>query len=57
MGSVAPRGSASVVFTVQLPTLGSKREGAAYDSPDVRLMAGAWASHLRHVRALQGQRT
>ena len=36
----------------QLPTLGSKLEGAAYDSPDVRLMAGAWASHLRNVRAL-----
>jgi len=36
----------------QLPTLGSKLEGAAYDSPDVRLMAGAWVSHLRNVRAL-----
>jgi len=39
-------------LAAQLPTLGSKLEGAAYDSPDVRLMAGAWASHLRNVRAL-----
>ncbi|WP_163338489.1 FUSC family protein [Desulfopila sp. IMCC35008] len=36
----------------QLPTLGGKLEGAAYDNPDVRLMAGAWSSHLRNVRAL-----
>jgi uncharacterized membrane protein YccC len=36
----------------QLPLLGSKLEGAAYDNPDAELMKGAWASHLRNVKAL-----
>jgi len=40
-------------MAAQLPTLDSKLEGAVYDSTDVRLMAGVWASHLRNLRALQ----
>jgi len=36
----------------QLPLLGGKLEGAAYDSPEVQVLAGAWRRHIANVQSL-----
>ena len=51
-GAIAELQKPLAGVAAQLPTLRSKFEGAAYDSPDVRMMSGTWVALLGNIRAL-----